>query len=217
MTSGFGTPVHTRDGREIGVIDRLIVDPWGLQVKAAVIRKGFWQHRDVEVPLSLLRRSRVGNLDLTLSAQEVARLPLVREPTGTRARAGYAAFSGYQAEDAPRSIGDALDAPNGYPARNAVGYYAGRSPLPNATRAVPLKADQAGTIVRRGSIVIGRDGESVGTVRSAQFDPESGRLISLIVRTGSFIPKDWELTARLIAGLDDGVVYLKVDACQLMT
>jgi sporulation protein YlmC with PRC-barrel domain len=217
MTNGLGTPVHTRDGREIGAIDRLIVDPSGQQVKTAVIRKGLLLHRDVEVPLALLRCSRRGNLDLNLSAGEVDKLPLFREPLDPRQQTGYIAGAPYQGHDSGWLTTKSLVAPSRTPAHRAADHYAGRPPPLNATRGAFLNTDQTGTTVRRGSIVTGRDGKSVGTVRDAQFDPESGRLIALIIRTGSLIPKDWELTARLIAGLRNGVVYLKVDACQLMT
>jgi len=216
MTNGLGTPVHTRDGQEIGAIDRLIVDPSGQQVKTAVIRKGLLLHRDVEVPLALLRCARVGHLDLTLSAHEVGKLPLFREPMDPRQQAGFASGA-FQSDDPEWPGTESLVAPTRSSVYRGAGHYAGRPPPLRASGGVSLNIDRAGTTLRRGSIVTGRDGKSVGTVRDAQFDPESGRLVALIIRTGSLIPKDWELTARLIAGLRHGVVYLKVDACQLMT
>lgn len=213
MTNGFGTLVHTRDGREVGAIDRLIVDATGRQVKAAVIRKGLLLHRDVEVPLALLHRSKLDDLDLALSAHEVESLPPIHEPTDDRSPAQPTAIHAYLGGDSGRPQDVSAD----YPAREQADHHAGRPPPAVMNLGILFKKNLGGAIVRRGSIVTGRDGKSIGTVRNARFDPETGLLIALIIRTGSLIPRDWELTARLIAGLRDGVVYLKVDAGQLMT
>lgn len=197
MTSGFGTPVRARDGRQIGTIDRLILDPARNEVKAAVLRRGLLPRRDVEVPLALLRRSRVGDLSVDLSPGEVDRLPPFHEAAYTNLPSGYIPPSGYPGENFywPKSAQERAPAPRGTVSRH----------------------DLERAAIGRGSLVMGRDGKSVGRVQEVRFDSESGHLDALIIRVEPPSQKDWELTSLLIAGLGDGVVYLKVDAGQLMT
>src|ERR671936_220544 len=54
MRVELGARVRTTDGKDVGTIDRLIVDPSNNEIKAAVIHKGMILPRDVEVPLSAI-------------------------------------------------------------------------------------------------------------------------------------------------------------------
>jgi uncharacterized protein YrrD len=87
------------------------------------------------------------------------------------------------ASDADREIGDALR----------------RQDLENA-------------VIGEGSDVFGRDGEKVGTVHELTFNPASNELTGLVVHKGIIFGKDTALPASLIDAVDDGAVYLKVNA-----
>jgi uncharacterized protein YrrD len=200
MTNGFATHVRARDGQEIGAIDRLILDAAGNKVKAAVIRKGRLLRRDVEVPLSLLRRSSSGDLHLDLNSDEVEQLPPFDEAAYVNPPAGYIAPAGYPGE-------------NFYLPRSAV---ADPSTEKRAPRGALSAEEFDRARIHEGSLVLARDGKYVGNVRETWFDPESGRLTALIIRTDSWTKKECELAAPMIAGLRDGVVYLRIDAYRLL-
>ncbi|HVC80256.1 MAG TPA: PRC-barrel domain-containing protein [Chloroflexota bacterium] len=215
MAHGFATQVHARDGQVIGAIDRLILDPAGNKVKAAVIRKGRFLRRDVEVPLNLLSRSASGDLHLDLNSGEVSQLPLFDEAAYTSPPTGYIAPAGYPGENfyLPRSVGDASANPS-VPVRaddRPAALPAARPPRGVFSRETCEQAR-----VREGSLVLGRDGTGVGHVRDICFDPESGRLTALFVRVDSWPNKEYELAVPLIAGLHDGIVRLKVNARHLL-
>jgi sporulation protein YlmC with PRC-barrel domain len=70
-------------------------------------------------------------------------------------------------------------------------------------------------VVKEGSAVRRRDGQTVGHVHQLTFDQHSGRLTRLVVRAGLFWSEERELPTSLIAGVDDGVIYLAVTADEL--
>src|ERR671933_442313 len=75
MRVELGARVRTTDGKDVGTIDRLIVDPSNNEIKAAVIRKGIILPRDVEVPLSTIEPGPNGSVQLTYTADQVDQLP----------------------------------------------------------------------------------------------------------------------------------------------
>src|SRR5919205_4225233 len=75
MRVELGAKVRTADGKDVGTIDRLIVDPSNNEIKAAVIHKGMILPRDVEVPLSAIERGSDGSVQLTYTADQVDHLP----------------------------------------------------------------------------------------------------------------------------------------------
>ena len=70
MRVELGARVRTTDGKDVGTIDRLIVDPSNNEIKAAVIRKGMIQPRDVEVPLSAMEPGPDGSIRPTLKGAQ---------------------------------------------------------------------------------------------------------------------------------------------------
>jgi sporulation protein YlmC with PRC-barrel domain len=215
MDITLGMHVYTSDDKDLGTVDRLILDPDRNSVKAAVVRKGVLLHQDVEVPADMLTARPNGDARLAYSSAEVDKLPdflegsyttpppdymppmaypptafywpvgygLGREPLQTMPAAGVGPATWTGASDADREVGAALQ----------------RQDLENA-------------VIGEGSDVLGRDGGKVGTVSELAFDPDTSTLTGLMVHKGIIFGKDTTLPASLIDSVDDGVVYLKVDA-----
>src|SRR5438067_9180068 len=96
MRVELGARVRTTDGKDVGTIDRLIVDPGNNEIKAAVIRKGVILPRDVEVPLSALEPGPDGTIRLAYTADQVDQLPEFFEGNYTATPpAGYMPPAGY--------------------------------------------------------------------------------------------------------------------------
>ena len=77
MRVELGSTVRTSDGKDIGRIDKLVLDPDTGQVKSVVVRKGVILHDDVEIP---------GPTSGALGEQEVERGPLVLQDHGNPVR-----------------------------------------------------------------------------------------------------------------------------------
>src|SRR6476469_9234044 len=79
MRINLGTKVVTSDGKDVGKIDRLVVDPRTERMQEFVVRKGFFTEHDVIIPIGEVE-DRVGNDDddtihLRMTADQVKGLP----------------------------------------------------------------------------------------------------------------------------------------------
>jgi uncharacterized protein YrrD len=207
MNVDIGATVRSSDGKDVGKVDQLILDPASHEVKAAVVRKGVFLGRDVEVPLDAMAPDHDGALRLTYTADQVDNLPSFYEHNyTTTAPAGFIPWAGYPAGAFywPLSYGA------GVPASTT-----GNSDVDREVAAALRRWDLENAVVGEGSDVIDREGQKVGTVHDLTFDPESGRLTQLVVQKGFIFHTDVTLPASLVARADGGALYLKVAADEI--
>jgi sporulation protein YlmC with PRC-barrel domain len=213
MRVEVGARVRTTDGKDVGTIDRLIVDPANNEIKAAVIRKGAILPRDVEVPLSALELGPDGSIRLTYTADQVHQLPEFFESNYTATPpAGYMPPAGYPMGGIYWPLG--------------LGYF-GAPPLPETAVSTGSSArdreagaalerqDLENVVIGEGSDVVDRDGEKVGDVARLVFDPDGKHVTSFVVRKGFIFTEDKELPASVVDRVDDGVIYLTVGKQEL--
>ncbi len=209
MSIQLGAHVRTSDDKDVGSIERLIVDPASGEVKAAVIRKGLLRTEDIQIPLSALQERPEGDVRLSYTADQVKELPRFHEPDYTAPPAAYAS-------------------PLGYPAAALLWPVDYLSPAPTADAARPGLAEsdevlrQRGVnpdnvVIAQGSDVISRDGEKVGEIHSVAVDATTGRPTKIVVRKGFLFTEDVELPAAAIDHVSEGLVYLTVDKDQIRT
>jgi sporulation protein YlmC with PRC-barrel domain len=207
MRVELGTEVRTRDGKDVGKIEKLILNPQTGDVTAAVVRKGFILTDDVEIPIEALEAGREGEARLTYSAEEVDKLPRFMEANYTSPSPDFTPPIGY----APGGLLWPASYPVGVPAAGAdYGYDVDRATA-DELDASRRDRDYMSAIIDEGSDVMSRDGEKVGDVHRVSVDTATGRPISFVVRKGFLFTEDLELPASLIESVDDGVVYLNVD------
>ena len=207
MRVEVGARVRTTDGKDVGTIDRLIVDPGNNEIKAAVIRKGMILHRDVEVPLSALEVGQDGSIRLTYTADQVHHLPEFFESRYTAIPpAGYVPPADYPIGGIYWPIGYGFFATPPLPETDAS---TGSVALDREAREALERQDLENAVIGEGSDVVDRDGEKVGEVAQLVFDLDDNRLTSLIVRKGFIFTQDRELPALVVNRVDDGVIYLR--------
>jgi sporulation protein YlmC with PRC-barrel domain len=209
MNVELGARVRTRDGRDAGVVDKLIWDPEAERVKAVAIRKGAILHRDVEVPVADLRAGPGGELRLDCTGDEVDRLRRFDESSYTAPPVDFVAPAGVPPAG--------LLWPAGYlPVPSPVAPEPGVDAHVREELATALyRADLENEVIGEGSTVRSRDGEKVGEVHRLSFDPETGRLTGLVVRRGFLFTEDVEVPASLVASVGDEVIHLNLDARDL--
>ena len=205
----LGDQVRTSDGHDVGNIDKLILDPSSGEVKAAVVRKGFILHDDVEVPLSAFQAGSGGIVRLTYTADQVNELPRFSEGSYTTPPPGYVSPYGYPAGGLLWPVGwwpgtPPVSAPS----------YGSPDPVSREVAAGLRQQDWANAVIDEGSDVISRDGEKVGEIESVTIDPATGQPASLIVRKGFLFTEDLTLPAETISSVDDRVVYLTLDKAE---
>ena len=207
MDVSLGLHVYTSDGEDAGKIDRLILDPETNRVKSIVVHKGLLLSRDAEIPLDDLQMSEDGIVHLALSSRQLDRLPQFYEEEYMTPASSYI-------PPVP-SLVDPLYIPTSTPlppVEPLATTATGPGDEAGAAQAAMFSQDLANAVVGVDSAVVARDGEQVGHVHDLIFHPETGVLESIVVKHGLLFTSDQTLSAELIDSIDDGVIYLKIDA-----
>jgi len=213
MRVELGARVRTSDGKDVGTIDRLIVDPGNSEIKAAVIRKGFLLPRDVEVPLSALEQATDGSIQLTYTAEQVDKLPefFASNYTATPP-AGYVPPAYYPTGGIYWPIGYGFFAT---PPRPEMDVSTGSVALDREANEALERQDLENAVIGEGSDVVDHDGAKVGDIARLVFDADGHQLTSFVARKGFIFTEDRELPASVITRVDDGIIYLRVGKQEL--
>ena len=208
MRVEVGARVRTTDGKDVGTIDRLIVDSSNNEIKAAVIRKGMILPRDVEVPLSTLELGSDGSIRLTYTADQVDQLPEFFERNYTATSpAEYVPPADYPTGGIYWPIGYGFFATPPRPERDVS---TGSVALDREANEALERQDLENAVIGEGSDVVDHDGAKVGDIARLVFDADGHQLTSFVVRKGFIFTEDRELPALVVNRVDDGVIYLRV-------
>jgi sporulation protein YlmC with PRC-barrel domain len=208
MKVELGAKVATADGKEIGTIEKLILDPESGDVHSVVVRKGRLFSRDIEVPIDDIVGRQGGAARLRYAERELDALRTFHEGSYTtpppERSTEYASGYGYPTASLlwpSRWSGPVSGEPYGHDAIGAVG---------DEVAALHREQDLSNAIIEVGSTVKSRNGEKLGEVHRLVFDPDTGRPTMLVIRKGFLFTEDVEVPVNLIASVDDDVVYMDV-------
>jgi sporulation protein YlmC with PRC-barrel domain len=211
MLVPFGTPVVDRDGKGVGTVSRLVLDPVSQELVAVVVQQGVLDRREIVVPLSKV--AELGKeVRLSLTASELAGLDLFntqalkpmpdhwKMPLGFDQRSLFlVAGDGWTAAALPFVL--TSPSVSGTPA-----YIpdpdAHRDPEPAIAVATP---------------VYDKAGRPIGKVEGVEVDEASGRITRVIVRRGLLFRTETAIPASLIASVDDDAIRLDVSAGEVET
>jgi uncharacterized protein YrrD len=209
MQVALGAKVRTADGKHVGSIDKLILEPDSGDVRAIVVQKGLLFHDDIEIELDGIVGVDGDVVQVRYTEKQLGDLPRFFEGSYTTPPPAYRAR--YADQFGPTE--SALLWPAGGAASPDTALYGTEATgdVGDEVRAMHLEQDISNAVIEEGSEVRSRDDEKVGSVHRALFDPATGRPSALVVRKGFLFTEDVELPASLIASVDDGVVYLNVD------
>jgi len=218
MELELGQHILSSDGQDIGTIKHLVLDPASGRVKTFVVEKGAFFPDDIEIPLEAVKERSEDGLTLRATAEESRHLPRFEEGQ-------YRAVAPREKAPSAQYPVGALILPNAYtasPASNTGfplfvpivdGQMASLSLSEQEARLQQLDLNNA--VISVGDEIFSKDMEKVGEVQCVAFDSGTGRPVRLVVRQGWLFHKDWELPPDSIAGVDDGVVYLRQDRARL--
>jgi sporulation protein YlmC with PRC-barrel domain len=205
MDIQLNAPVVSRDGADLGKIDRVIFDPQSGQTTHIVVHKCVILARDVAVPVEKVRVAAATRVELDMAKTEVEDLPDFVE-------ADYAWPP------------ETWTAPYGWPAGGVMWpmAYAGDVPLmappivpqadvPEEVRLALEEREVHEAVVGQGAEVVAIDGAKVGSVQNVLVDPVSHKPSSVIVRRGVLFAEDVEIPGDWVASVDDQRVALNVD------
>src|SRR5690554_2654386 len=92
-----GAPVRTADGKDVGRVDRVVLNPRTKEVTHVVVRKGLLFREDKIVPLSLIAMATGEGLMLRPDAGDLDHLPPFEETHYVPADEADARAAAYQA------------------------------------------------------------------------------------------------------------------------
>ncbi len=195
-----GAEVLTADGKVLGRVERVVMDPRTKAVTDLVIRKGTLLTEDKVAPVDSVDSTTENTVVLRQKADEVGKL-LPFEETQYVPAVGI----DYQAEKAlPLFVYPPIGTlwPK-YP-RTAPGQVF----IPETKRNIPMNA----VALKEGAAVISVDGERVGHVKRILTDPTHDIVTHLVISQG-LLPKTQKLIPSIwIKTVTDEHVYLAVEA-----
>jgi len=206
MNIELGSKVTTADGKDVGTIDKLILDPEHADIHTFVVHKGLLFGKDVEIPVDAIVGQREGVVQIRYTKDQLDELPgffadSYTTPPPERSTE-YVSGYGYPSGSLlwpSRWSGPVAGEPYGHEAVGEVG---------DEVAAMHRAQDLSNAVIEEGSDVRSREGEKVGEVHQLVFDPASGQPTMLVIRKGFLFTEDIEVPSGLISSVDDGVVYL---------
>lgn len=204
-----GTHIYTKDGEDVGEIDRVVLDPRTNEVTHVVVRQGFLFTEDKVVPIEWIDAAEEEVVTLREDIEDLDALPVFEQERYVVANSevediwpATGATPPVYSHPAP---GTAWWQYPGYP--GFVGPYIGDPAVRRTVRAVP--ADEVA--LKEGADVITRDGEHAGTIDEVLLDDETERATHFVIEQGlvskerKLIPTAWvdkmhEGKVRLLVG-----------------
>jgi sporulation protein YlmC with PRC-barrel domain len=200
----LGAPVLAADGRRVGAVDQVVLEPSSRRVVDVVVRRGVLLTRDVVVPVASIAEA----------SAEAVRLRLRTDQLSTLSDFEEAAYLPLESQDVPPLI--TWEGPPDYEPRPilvpAASLYS--PPIkPFAPQLVEewenVPADAAG--LAPGAPVACTDG-LVGTIGEVRVDPVDGHLVAVAVEGAD---RRWVIPADEVEVTDVGGILLRLRQCDL--
>ncbi len=200
-----GVSLYTLDGKEVGHIDRVVIEPKSNEITHLVVRKGLLIKEDKVVPVGLVTAGKEDHVNLRLDEGQMEELPNYEETD-------YIPTNDDDAGRSPQG-GPILIAPPAlywYPAYDGTslpGY------LPSAYVAETRTNIPEGTVaVKAGAKVMTRDGMDVGNVAQVLTDLYEDRVTHCVVSRGLVRKEEKLIPVGWIESWGDDEVRLSVGA-----
>lgn len=212
--------MRSADGKDVGKIRSVIIDPADLRVRAVVIEKGFLLPDDVVAPIESLVLGPESDTRLNRTADQVHDLPRFDVADYTNPPDEAAVSLGFPAGAMLWPIGGLY--PGSAVAAPGVGLGAVDVARASRDQGQEVEAErereasqELTAAVREGADVLSSEGEKVGELHRLAFDAVSGRPLACTVREGFLFPKDIELPGELIGSVGDDAVRLTINRDEL--
>jgi uncharacterized protein YrrD len=203
-----GANVSTYDGKNVGSVDRVVLNPKTKEVTHIVVRKGFLFNEDKLVPLSIVASATEDKVTLRPDAIDLDKLPPFEEVHYVPLDESEALTVAYPLGWAsPFYWYEPLAGSAAYP--EYVATYAGQQPYRSETE---QNIPEDTVALKEGARVISDDDQHVGNVERVFTHTGSDRATHFLVSAG-FIFKDHKLVpTNWIHDIQEDEVHLNVNA-----
>lgn len=203
-----GTKVHTSDGKDVGSIDRVVLNPNTKKVTHVVVRKGFLFTEDKIVPVGMVASANEDRVDLNRSSDTLDALPPYEEQHYVPLDEAEARSAEYQADLAvPYYWASPMAGWSGF-ADYGMGVAYPPPYLVETERNVPDNS----VVITEGVPVITSDDQHVGNVERVYTQSESNRATHFLLSAGLIFKEKKVIPIGWIHDTSDNEIYLNVNA-----
>lgn len=196
----LGTHVRTRDDKDLGSVEWVLVDPETREVKSLGVRHGYIREHAVKIPLEEISVS--PNQEYLIAAIDEA------DTHNLTHRTAHEQPGMVTGDAVAASVGGGVWPANAFATkRRDADAGLVHSELREMTEM--LNADVV--ILGEGSDVFSKDLKHIGEIEQIRYETHTGQLLSLEMKGGFLHHREFELPGELIDGLDEGSVYLSLN------
>lgn len=200
MIIDIGASVKTREGEEIGKVERVILDPNTREVEALVVHRGLILTRDVVVPLSLVQGADRSGVNLRIGRDQLRDLPdFVERHYVPRLSEGAVNYP-----YAPGSMLFPLAPP----------YAVAGPPVPYRQPDKETPTPPEGVDISQGTTVLTVNGP-IGVVDELRTDALADRVSTIVVKKGMGLSKDAEIPIEFVEEVTDDQIRLSLTTQQV--
>lgn len=196
-----GTSVYSHEGKEVGRLQRVVLDPENHEVTHIVIEKGFLFTDDKVVPIAYVVSATDDRIDLECSAQDVEEmspLDIEREYPGMTDIGPGVAYAEPAVPYVP-AVG---------------GVYPNPAVLPDMTTEVRRTISTDLVALDKGANVISSDDEHLGDVERYFTEPGEDLVSHIIVSSGLLTKTRKTVPVQWVQSINDEEIHLGITAAQ---
>jgi uncharacterized protein YrrD len=198
-----GTSVFTIDGKEVGKINRFVIDPSTKEVTHVVVQKGWLLKEDKVVPIKFINSANEERVELDEQVEDYDLLPPFEETHFVNAA---------EKEDYGQSASE-VPAVYWYP---PMGYLANPTYGPNVYNWPPAETKQnipEHTVpLKEGAEVISADDRHVGNLERLFVSSDSDKATHFVISQGLLLKERKLVPAHWVSNVEEAKVYLTVSA-----
>jgi uncharacterized protein YrrD len=208
-----GASVFTSDGREVGEIDRVAIDPESKEVTHVMVRKGLLFKTDKVVPISLVGTATEDRVTLREDTPDLEALPDFEKTHYVTVVDAAEAQSEDEADASPPlywypPAGYTWWGPSSGPA-----YYG--YPIPPYVVQTEKNIPEGTVALQEGAKVLSVDGDHVGNIEAVLTDAETDRATHLLISQGLLLKETKLIPTTWISTVLEDQVHLLVGSAQL--
>lgn len=202
--------VYTVDDKQVGHVDRVVIDPRTREITDIVVRKGFLFKQDKVIPRRLIQSSEGDHIVLNAKAQDMEEFPDY-EVTN------YVMVSEKDRSDIPTSI---IMAPPLYPYPPFANTLVGLDAIPQEVppiyeKEVGLNIPEGTVAVKEGAQVISAEGKSIGKVVQVLTGRFGKHATHFLVTNGLMIKEKRLIPVSWVKDVGEDEIHLAVSSSQV--
>ena len=205
-----GAKVFTADGKRVGTVDRVVLNPDTKETTHLAVQKGFLFTKDKVVPMSLVGPAKEDRVALREDAGDLERLPDFEE-------SHYVPVDPARQGRGPKPVPGSANWARSlyrYPPLGAwwtTGGYAGYA-KPQYVAKTERNIPEGTVALEEGAKVISSDGEHVGDIERIFTDPLEERATHLLISEGLILKDEKLIPTGWMTHVFEDEVHLSVDS-----